>query len=497
MLGFAGAVTDRGPGGGEAAVSLAQRLAALAAAMSIALVLGTTELTLWMTRSSRLNDLRQESEALADTWATYLGRGGVADSAGATQLLASWPNQHLTSISTALFVNRNGRLERTVGSDSVLLEATGHDSLALTTRTMETWRVGDSHPAWRVAAPVGSPAPTAVLSIAVSTEKLDNQSRDERNRAYLLGGVMAAGLAGWIGWLVRRWVGEPLRRLETAMEETRRHGLGEGPRPIVLEGSPELQRVAERYQELEDTLRARQQELALEERARGLERVALAEQAGAEFAHEVGTPLSTVNGHLQLLREDLTGVNPGADAVERVDAVLKQVDRLSGIVSAKLGKGRWADLHVKAVPLADPIRSVTAFMEPTFRAMGVTVDAEVRHHPGPVAQADPDLLEQILVNLLKNAAEAMPDGGRIRLATGRIDGTVWIDVGDSGPGLSPEARATLFQPFSSTKGRSGTGLGLMISRRLARAMGGDLELLAREPGTTWRILLLPAGGDAA
>lgn len=475
---------------GWVGVTLSQRLAALAAAMAIVLVLGTTELTLWWTRSSRLNDLRVESEALAEAWAAYLGRSEAPiDPTAAAQLLASWPTRHLTSTSAALFSRSGGRFVRMASSDSLILAAGPHDSLAFATRETEVWRVDEPTPSWRVATPVGN---HSVLSISVSTRTLDNQARAERKRAYLFGVFAAVALALGIGYLVRRWVGDPLGRLEAAMEETRRHGLGPLSRVIVPSGPSELQRVAARYQDLEDTLRARQREMALEERTRGLERVALAEQAAAEFAHEVGTPLSTLNGHLQLLREDLQAARPG-EGSHRVDAVLRQVDRLSSIVRAKQTRGPWDDLKLRAADLTAEVRSVAAFMEPTFREARVLLDVRDPNGAGPVlAECDPNVLEQILVNLFKNATEAMPNGGTVRVVVGQSDGTAWVSIADNGPGLSLAARAGLFQPFNSTKGVAGTGLGLVISRRLARAMGGDLELVPSDEGTTWKILLAAA-----
>ena len=469
-------------------MTLAQRLAALAAAMAIVLVLGTTELTLWWTRSSRLTDLRLESEALAEAWAAYLGRAEApADPTAAAQLLSSWPTRHLTSTSAALFSRSGNRFVRLASSDSLVLAAAEHDSVAFFTRQTEVWRDDAPVPSWRVATPVGK---HSVLTIAVSTQTLDNQARAERRRAYLFGVFAAGALALGIGLLVRRWVGDPLKSLEAAMEETRRHGLGPVRRVIATSGASELQRVAERYQELEDALRGRQREMALEERTRGLERLALAEQAGAEFAHEVGTPLSTVNGHLQLLREDLAQMAATAGAVNRIEVVLKQVDRLGAIVRAKQGRGRWVDLTLQPTNLAAEVRSVSAFMEPTFREANVAIGSELQNGAaGYFANCDASILEQILVNLFKNATEAMAHGGVVRVTIGRSAANAWIDISDNGPGLSENARAGLFQPFSSTKGMAGTGLGLVISRRLARAMGGDLELIPTDHGTTWRILL--------
>lgn len=112
-----------------------------------------------------------------------------------------------------------------------------------------------------------------------------------------------------------------------------------------------------------------------------------------------------------------------------------------------------------------------------------------------MAWCDPALVEQILLNLLKNAIDAMSPGGRVTITVGTSADGAWLEVADTGPGIAPEARRQLFNPFVTTKA-SGTGLGLAVSRRLARAMGGELVHVPTERGTTWRLTLpvdRPAG----
>jgi signal transduction histidine kinase len=102
------------------------------------------------------------------------------------------------------------------------------------------------------------------------------------------------------------------------------------------------------------------------------------------------------------------------------------------------------------------------------------------------------MVEQILLNLLKNAIEALSPGGCIQVATFVEENQACIEIVDDGPGVDPDAEPTLFQPFSTTKGTEGTGLGLAVSRRLARTLGGDLLYLPSERGARWR-LTLPTG----
>jgi signal transduction histidine kinase len=485
-------------------VSLAQRLGLLAAIIAVMLVLGTTELTLSWSAGSRLEDLRRESEALADTWAVYLNRSApTGDSAAVAQALAAWPSQHLTATAAAVFTVKRGAWVRLAVTDPAMTGPDPEDRRAAVDRVMTVWREGEPKPAWRVSMPLGRGPPWGVLSVAVSTQSLEVQARSDRRRSYQIAFATAVLLGGVIWGLTRQWVGRPLADLEAAMDQTQERGPGATGGPLLPAGPAEFRRLGLRYRELERSLGIREREsevrgelLAMEERARGLELVLMAEQAGAEFAHEIGTPLNTMRGHVQLLREDLarSGDMAGAD---RAEAILTQLNRVAGIVRAKLGEGSWPPVAARSTDLIRIARRMARFLEPVDRDGGpshpLSIDPEVEG--GLNAWCDPDLVEQILLNLLKNSAEATPDGGRISIGGERDGSNVSLEISDDGPGLPEEARRDLFEPFSTTKHASGgTGLGLTISRRLARAMGGDLVHVPTVRGTTWR-LTLPARPD--
>lgn len=483
---------------------LSRRLALLAALLAVVLVLGTTEVTLSWSANSRLEDLRRESITLAETWASLLAdEAPHGEPEALRRVLAAWPNRHLAASAAAVFVRHGGGLVAAAVTDpSEPLEPSGRDQTALARQVMEVWRVAGPRPAWRVAVPLGRP-PYGVLALAVSTRTLETWARLERRRAYA-GAVLAASLlALGVAWLTSHWVERPLHALGQAMDRAR---TGEDqPAPAPERGPREFRALARRYNEMQLALAERRREsdargamLALEERARGLDRLALAEEMAAAFAHEVGTPLSTVKGHLQLLRDDL-GRGEAADAAQRLETVLRQVDRLTGIVRARLEHGDWPRPALGEADLAEIASRVLAFFEPVIASSGVRAGLQVQDGPGPsrhLCRCDASLVEQILLNLLKNAVEAMPGGGEVRLRVGRGPSVVWLEVADTGPGLAPEVRSRLFQPFVTTKPGHGTGLGLAVSQRLARAMAGELDLRPSSRGTVWR-LSLPAIGSGA
>ena len=194
--------------------------------------------------------------------------------------------------------------------------------------------------------PVGAPGtPYGVLHVSVSTATLRGWARLERQRAYVLALVAALLVAGAVAYLTSIWVGGPLSTLGAAMAGAHA-GVASAPAAPEL-GPEEFRLLTRRYNGLREALTARQREsearaalLALEERARSLDRLALLEETATGFAHEIGTPLNTVSGHLQLLRDDLKRAAQPA-AVERVQLLLAQVDRLAAIVRTRLDRGGW------------------------------------------------------------------------------------------------------------------------------------------------------------
>ena len=172
--------------------------------------------------------------------------------------------------------------------------------------------------------------------------------------------------------------------------------------------------------------------------------------------------------------------------------MLAQLDRVTAIVRAGLERGAWPQPTVATVNLVDVAARLLRFLEPSLDQARVRAELQADGATAvrPVlARGDAALLEQILLNLIKNAIEALPPGGRVRLTTGSEQGMAFIVVADDGPGLSPEVQADLFNPFTTTKGPGGTGLGLVVSRRLARALGGELAYVPSERGTVWRLTL--------
>jgi signal transduction histidine kinase len=474
-------------------MGLPKRLAFLTAIMAVLLVLGATEIALSWSARTRLEDFRLESVALANTLASLLMREApTGKPESLAQGIEGWARHRLTESQAAVYVLREGTLIPAASSGAGPLGPPDPNAYqSLTRRTTEVHLLGGTDPGWQVLVPLGGKRPYGVLDVRVSTRRLQDWARQERQRAYFLALISALLVALGVAVLTARWVGRPLAEIGRAMAGAHRGAKGSPAAPEI--GPPEFRELARRYNRLREALGAREQEsaaramlLSLEERARGFDRLALVQETATGFAHEIGTPLNTVSGHLQLLRDDLA-VQENQAAVDRVRLLLAQVDRVAGIVRAALQRGAWPKPYVQSIDLTELVSRMLRFLEPAFTDAGVT--ARLLPSSPVLASCDPAMVEQILLNLLKNAIEALSPGNVVEISTSLGETEACIDIVDDGPGLDADAEARLFRPFSTTKGAQGTGLGLAVSRRLARTLGGDLMHLPSPQGVRWRLTL--------
>ena len=484
-------------------VGLATRLGVLTAALAIVLVLGATEIALRWSERSRLEDARREALTIGATLSSYLTRvapRGERDSI--LDAFTHWARNDISGTNATVYLVQRGQLVTLSAVDSTVLGggADPLDSTAFSDRTEQTKFMQSPEPTWRIALPLGGPTPFGVLDVRVSTERLAAWARVERRRGYALALASALLVAVAVAWLMVRWVGRPLGALGHVMTATR-EGAGWGPEATPI-GPREFRTLAQRYNALRSALIRREHEseargalLALEERTRTVDRLAAMAETSASFAHEVGTPLNTIRGHLQLLRSDIGGAPEATQ--QRIDLVLEQLDRVTTIVRHGVDRYVWPAPAPAPVDLATVTQRLLQFLAPSCLAAGVTVELTDNEATPTFAACDADMVQQILLNLLKNAIEAAGGGGHVSVAVGRQDGAACITVSDDGPGLSEAVRSRLFDPFATTKGPDGTGLGLVISRRLVRAQRGALELLPSDRGVTWRLTLPSASSDGA
>lgn len=282
--------------------------------------------------------------------------------------------------------------------------------------------------------------------------------------------------------LLHAMLGRPLRSTEQVIEQLERLDLD---LPLETRGGPLLSRIQASLRRVAGALRHEQEltgrqlsELRRvnDELARahtGLvsaERLATVGRLAAGVAHEVGNPLSGILGYVSLSKQR---AHASPELLEYLGRIEHEVSRIDRIVRGLLDLGRPARLELSPVEVARLAETCVELVArgPDFEGVALELSIE----PGTVARADPGPLSQVLINLLLNAAQAAGGKGRILVSGRREQERVVIDVEDSGPGLAPEVREHLFQPFFTTKAPGkGTGLGLAVCLHLVSAMGGEL-----------------------
>jgi signal transduction histidine kinase len=274
---------------------------------------------------------------------------------------------------------------------------------------------------------------------------------------------------------------------EALIEEIR--GLNAGLQERIDAALADLQGKNQELEQLLTRIAVLREELAQQER------LAIAGQLTAAFAHEVGTPLNLVNSHLQILlsQEDLA-----SKTHERLGTIHTQINRVGDIVRKLLANTRRSELHPQRLPLSEFIADLHQLWGPTL------ADRNIHFHPeiakDCVLLVDRKQMEQLFINLLNNAVDALPSGGHIHLRSGKAPGgtdgrALWeIELEDDGAGIPADLLPMVFKPLFTTKpeGR-GTGLGLAICREIVRSHGGEIRIQSQEgQGTTLRFTL-PAG----
>ncbi len=238
------------------------------------------------------------------------------------------------------------------------------------------------------------------------------------------------------------------------------------------------------------------------------EKLAVAGRLAATIAHEIHNPLDSVANLLYLLQH-----NPTSDESSHfLDIAQSELARVTQISRAMLSLYRESRAPVP-VNLKDTLEELLLLMEGRFLTLGVTVTSELP--PGIVVEGFPAELRQVFTNLITNAAEAAGQGGAVIVRVTPQQGSssssgqhlepgAVIEIVDNGPGIAAENRSRLFQPFFTTKGERGTGLGLWVSQGIIRKHGGTIDLISQADGpahgTIARVFLaskpvLDPGGD--
>jgi len=427
------------------------------------------------TRTQSLVELRREATGLARLYAESARQSNDERSRApnfAAATLEAVTGDSLYYIGLNIFPGQEAGLTRVTAADI------GFDvRLSTSVVTFEFEPPGENRPFLAVSHPLRLETDTPPFGQLI-VAKPKNELRSawvtliSRLTLAFLGAIV---LVGGLAWYLSRRITAPVLALSAAADE-----VAEGRYDVELPAVPgggEIRHLSERFRQMAVRLGES------EERERNFL---------MSVSHELRTPLTAIQGHVAALRE---GVVTDPELAETsLEIVAQEAERLGRLVGdvldlAKLDAHRFTVLteEVDMGRLCDRAYSTFAD-EARRRGIEYTQAAEEE----PVITTDGDRVLQIISNLLSNAFRWTPDGGRIGLALASSNGTVTVDVADTGPGIRADELERIFRPFWSLDGR-GTGLGLPIARELALALGGRIDL-ETEPGRGSRFrLVLPAG----
>jgi signal transduction histidine kinase len=343
----------------------------------------------------------------------------------------------------------------------------------------------------------------ATLRLLWSLQSVESVLHESERWGLVLGGVQLVVLVLLVGFLIDRAVVARLDLLGRAMRDVEGGNLG---RRVPSSGDDEVGRLSQGFNRMLEQLSAADTEirafnqrlaneveaatqdlsrknealaqlnrLLVDLRRENASRVRLATlgQLAAQLAHEIGTPLSSVSGHLQLalLQRDL----PQA-LRERLDVAVREIARIGRIVRDYLDSTRSLEPERKQSSLRQILTEAVEVTGGLDRSVRARIDLQIDADP-PEFVTDPGLVRQVVINLVSNGLDAVERGGRVSVAARTEKDEVVIKISDTGLGIAAEDLKRIFEPFYTTKGRGkGTGLGLAICRELIAALSGQITV---------------------
>jgi signal transduction histidine kinase len=281
------------------------------------------------------------------------------------------------------------------------------------------------------------------------------------------------------------------RRLTQSMESLAQSATdvsaGDLSRRVEESGPPEVQGTARAFNAMTDSLNRTLQRLSQQEA------VTAVGEFAASLAHEVRNPLTSIRVDLQRSRRKLDV--DSENAVQLVDRALEEIDRLNDSVGNFLRIARSGRVRLARVDVRTALEAAVRAAAPRFEAIGAELEYDAPLEPVCVA-VDQSAIEQLVLNLLLNAADVLRRGQKAKLQVDPRRNEVAISVSDEGPGVRKEDANRVFEPFFTTK-KDGTGLGLSVARRIALAHGSELEITRARCGGALFRFVLPLERDAS
>ena len=274
--------------------------------------------------------------------------------------------------------------------------------------------------------------------------------------------------------------------LELALEEAR--SLSQARNKLLEANIRELNEVYDALREKLNELRRRNEKIRIfEEQLVKANKLSTLGELASSIAHEIKNPLISIQGFARRI-----GTTEDRDKLERYAKFIEEeADRLTQVLTKLLGFSRMDEPKKDLLNMNDIVDDTVLFMEhhlTRFKNVALSVE---KKSDLPKVHVDRIHVQQTMVNLLMNAAQAMPEGGRIQIRTGMNDQYVFIAITDTGIGIKDEDLDRIFEPFFTTKEKEqGTGLGLSLCKRLIEANAGKIEVESKVgEGTTFTIMI--------
>ena len=341
---------------------------------------------------------------------------------------------------------------------------------------------------WEVMAPITlDDAVAGAVAAKFSLNRFDARAAYSRTRALQLTAVSVLVMGGLMALAVHLVVTRPVRRFVRAMNSTEAV-------PVPSHRSDELGDLAREFNAM--MVRVREMLFTMQRDLSQAERLALSGRMMAQVAHELGTPLHSVMGHLELLREDLPANVLTASASRRLLVMESQLRRLTEIIAQLLDLTQRNPEPTTEIDARRLVRDTVELVEPAVIAAGLTLTVEDTGAVPCCLAGRRGQLQQVVLNLLTNALDATPPGGAIHVSTAAVPDAaeVVLEVRDTGTGIPAHEQKRIFEPFFTTKAPgSGTGLGLFISAQIVAEHAGRIEVASEEgAGSAFRVTL-PVG----
>jgi two-component system, NtrC family, sensor kinase len=326
-----------------------------------------------------------------------------------------------------------------------------------------------------------------VMAVSLSLSRVDLETSRVRRTATLAGAGAILLIASAVFLLVRRLV---TRKIAALVEGTRLVSSGELGHRIPDLGRDELGALAVSFNEMTSALRDARGRLLRSEQLASLGRLA------AGISHEINNPLT---GILLLTSSMLERLDPADPRAGDLRTVVSETKRCREIVKGLLDFARQGEHRRTSVEVRELFDRALGVVRPRCERQGIGLTVPDAGAASPRVLVDPDQMQQVLLNLLLNALEALPDGGKITLGWREAEkagegggGFVELRVEDTGPGIPSEDLAHVFEPFYTTK-EKGTGLGLAICWGIVEQHGGTVSIESRAGRGTAVTIRLPHG----